>query len=224
MAVFRVERNRGYTVMSNHHLRNKELSLKAKGLLSQMLSLPEDWDYTLVGLSQSNRESIDAIRTVVRELEKAGYIKRRQGRDEKGKMTAIEYTIYEQPQPPEDTPPGLDKPILENLTPGNPILENPTPGYPTTENPMQLNKDIQKTDLPKKEKIITDSQSTDSIPILSPNNVVNLSRKSGNYKFMRMQKPFVIPWWLTFLLKCLSGRIMDLTFLTRWINCCSLSL
>ena len=84
-------------------------------------------------------------------------------------MTAIEYTIYEQPQPPEDTPPGLDKPILENPTPGNPILENPTPGYPTTENPMQLNKDIQKTDLPKKEKIITDPQSTDSIPILSPN-------------------------------------------------------
>lgn len=56
MAVFRVERNTGYTVMSNHHLRNKELSLKAKGLLSQMLSLPEDWDYTLAGLSYINRE------------------------------------------------------------------------------------------------------------------------------------------------------------------------
>ena len=83
MAVFRVERNKGYTVMSNHHLRNKELTLKAKGLLSQMLSLPEDWDYTLAGLSQINRESIDAIRTAVWELEKAGYIKRRQGRDEK---------------------------------------------------------------------------------------------------------------------------------------------
>ena len=65
MAVFRVERNTGYTVMSNHHLRNKELSLKAKGLLSQMLSLPEDWDYTLAGLSYINRESIDAIRTAV---------------------------------------------------------------------------------------------------------------------------------------------------------------
>ena len=73
MAVFRVERNTGYTVMSNHHLRNKELSLKAKGLLSQMLSLPEDWDYTLAGLSYINRESIDAIRTAVWELEKAGY-------------------------------------------------------------------------------------------------------------------------------------------------------
>ena len=84
MAVFRVERNTGYTVMSNHHLRNKELSLKAKGLLSQMLSLPEDWDYTLAGLSHINREKIDAIREAVKELEKAGYIVRSRERDEKG--------------------------------------------------------------------------------------------------------------------------------------------
>lgn len=154
MAVFRVERNKGYTVMSNHHLRNRDLTLKAKGLLSQMLSLPEDWDYTLAGLSHINRESIDAIRTAVWELEKAGYITRQQGRDEKGKMTAIAYTIYEQPQPPE-----LEKPILEN----------PTSDNPTSENPMQLNKDIQKTDLPKKEKSNTDLLNTHSIPILSPN-------------------------------------------------------
>ena len=159
MAVFRVERNTGYTVMSNHHLRNKELSLKAKGLLSQMLSLPEDWDYTLSGLSYINRESIDAIRTAVWELEKAGYITRRQGRDEKGKMTAIEYTIYEQPQPP-----GLDYPVLENPTAANPILENPTTENPTSENPTQLNKDIS-----SKEQSITDLSSTDSIPFHSLN-------------------------------------------------------
>ena len=164
MAVFRVERNTGYTVMSNHHLRNKELSLKAKGLLSQMLSLPEDWDYTLSGLSYINRESIDAIRTAVWELEKAGYITRRQGRDEKGKMTAIEYTIYEQPQPP-----ALDCPVLENPTADKPILENPTPDNPTSENPTQLNKEIQKTNLPKKEKLNTDISSTHSIPFHSLN-------------------------------------------------------
>ena len=169
MAIFRVERNKGYTVMSNHHLRNKELSLKAKGLLSQMLSLPEDWDYTLEGLSLINRESIDAIRTAVWELEKAGYITRRQGRDDKGKMTAIEYTIYEQPQPPAAASPKLENPTLENPTTDKPILENPTPDKPTTENPTQLNKDIQKTDLPKKEKINTDLSSTDSIPIHSLN-------------------------------------------------------
>ena len=128
MAVFRVERNTGYTVMSNHHLRNKELTLKAKGLLSQMLSLPEDWDYTLAGLSHINRESIDAIRTAVWELEKAGYITRQQGRDEKGKMTAIEDTIYEQPQPPE-----MEKPILENPPEGNPEWEKPTTETQTSE-------------------------------------------------------------------------------------------
>ena len=164
MAVFRVERNTGYTVMSNHHLRNKELSLKAKGLLSQMLSLPEDWDYTLAGLSYINRESIDAIRTAVWELEKAGYITRRQGRDEKGKMTAIEYTIYEQPQPP-----ALDCPILENPTADKPILENPTPDNPTSENPTQLNKELLKTNLPKKEKLNTDISNTHSIPFHSLN-------------------------------------------------------
>ena len=129
-----------------------------------MRSLPEDWDYTLSGLSYIIRESIDAIRTAVWELEKAGYITRRQGRDEKGKMTAIEYTIYEQPQSP-----GSHSPGLENPTPGKPILENPIPGNPTSENPTQLNKDIQRTDLPKKEKSNTDLSSTHSIPILSPN-------------------------------------------------------
>ena len=143
MAVFRVEKNKGYTVMSNHHLRNKELTLKAKGLLSQMLSLPENWDYTLAGLSHINKESIDAIRTAVLELEKAGYIERSQGRDKKGKMTAITYTIYEQPQSPV-----LDQPVLEN--------------------PTQLNKDIQNIDLSKKEERNKDGLNTDSIPILSP--------------------------------------------------------
>ena len=115
MAVFRVEKNKGYTVMSNHHLRNKELSLKAKGLLSQMLSLPEDWDYTLAGLSLINREKIDAIREAVRELENAGYIQRSRERDEKGCLRGTTYVIYEQP-------PKLDLPTLEN--------------------PTQLNKDI----------------------------------------------------------------------------------
>lgn len=129
MAVFRVERNTGYTVMSNHHLRNKELSLKAKGLLSQMLSLPEDWDYTLAGLSHINREKIDAIREAVKELEKAGYIVRSRERDEKGRLRGADYVIYEQPQPrePEAATSGGQPPILDL-----PTLENPTwGGIPT---------------------------------------------------------------------------------------------
>ena len=159
MAVFRVERNAGYTVMSNHHLRNKDLTLKAKGLLSQMLSLPEDWDFTLAGLSYINREKIDAIREAIRELEKAGYIVRSRERDEKGRLRGADYVIYEQPQQPTS-----DLPTLEN-----PTLDNPTLEKPTLENPTQINKDILNTNLPKKDKSITDLSNTDSIPILSQN-------------------------------------------------------
>lgn len=157
MAIFRVEKTKGYTVMSNHHLRNPDLTLKAKGLLSQMLSLPDNWDYTLKGLSSINRESVDAIRTAVWELEKAGYITRRQGRDEKGKLTGIEYTIFEQPQPPGLENPTTGKPLLENQTTDNPITENPV-----SENPMQINKDISTKDLSN-----TEVSSTYSIPIHS---------------------------------------------------------
>ncbi len=133
MAVVRVEKNSGYTVMSNHHLRNRALSLKAKGLLSQMLSLPEDWDYTLQGLARINRESIDAIRQAIRELEQAGYIQRSRERDEKGRLRGADYVIFELPQPV----PASVSPTLEN-----PTLENPTQENPTLENPMQLNKDL----------------------------------------------------------------------------------
>lgn len=84
MPVFRVERTKNFTVMSNHHLRDKTISLKAKGLLSQMLSLPNDWDYTLRGLAAINKESIDAVRTAIHELETAGYVVRSRVRDERG--------------------------------------------------------------------------------------------------------------------------------------------
>ena len=149
MSVFRVEKNKGYTVMSNHHLRNHTLSLKAKELLSQMLSLPEDWDYTLQGLAQINKESIDAIREAVRELERAGYIKRSRERDERGCLRGTVYTIYEQPHA-EPTPeePTQEKPMLEK---------------PTLENPTQL---ITKS-TKKRKRQSTDLSITDSIPFPS---------------------------------------------------------
>lgn len=166
MAVFRIEKTKNYTVMSNHHLRNAELSLKAKGLLSQMLSLPENWDYTLKGLSHINRESIEAIRTAVLELEKSGYIVRRQRRDEKGKMSNIEYIIYEQPQKPDETnsdkppvAPSCDFPITGNPISGNPLSEASVSDYPKSENPMQISKE-----LAIKEKSNTDIQNTQSHP------------------------------------------------------------
>ena len=159
MSVFRVEKNKGYTVMSNHHLRNHTLSLKAKGLLSQMLSLPEDWDYTLQGLAQINKESIDAIREAVRELERAGYIKRSRERDERGCLRGTVYTIYEQPHA-EPTPeePTQEKPALDNPTLEKPMLEKPT-----LENPTQLNTESTK----KRKRQSKDLSITDSIPFPS---------------------------------------------------------
>ena len=104
MPVFHVRKTTDYTVMAHYHLRDKSLSLKAKGLLSQMLSLPEEWDYTLQGLAYINREQIDAIRQAVHELERAGYIVRVRERDSRGRLRGAEYTIYEQPQTPSSLP------------------------------------------------------------------------------------------------------------------------
>ena len=155
MAVFRVERTGDYTVMSNFHLKDKRLSLKAKGLLSQMLSLPDDWDYTLSGLSYINRESKDAIRSAVNELETAGYIRRRQTTDASGKFAANEYTIFERPIEGE---PMLDKPLSEN-----PITVNPSAVNPLPENPTQLNTKKSNT-----QKQNTHGSNTDSIPFREP--------------------------------------------------------
>ena len=143
MAVFRVEKTRDYTVMANHHLKNRALTLKAKGLLSLMLSLPEDWDYTLKGLSLISVEGIDAIREAVRELECAGYIIRSRERNGKGQLKGTEYVIYEKPHSSE-APPGGEKPAQENPTLDNPTQEKPILGSPALaepiqENPTQLN-------------------------------------------------------------------------------------
>jgi len=156
MPTFRVERTGNYTVMSNHHLRNEKLSLKAKGLLSQMLSLPEKWNYTLSGLCAINPESKDAIRSALRELEEQGYVVRRQTTDASGKFSKNEYIIYEVPVSKPDTgaDPSLEKPLSEN-----PTTDNPPTGKPSAENPTQLNTKKSNT-----QKSKTDRLSTDSIP------------------------------------------------------------
>ena len=136
MAVFRIDKTRDYTVMSNHHLRNTELSLKAKGLLSLMLSLPENWDYTTKGLAAICKDGIDSISSCIRELEKHGYIIRERMRNEKGQLTTIEYTILEQPK---NTPPERENPIRENPIRENPVLDIPAQAEPIQENTAQLN-------------------------------------------------------------------------------------
>lgn len=115
MAVVRVQKNKDYTAMGNYHLKEKDMSLKAIGLLSIMLSLPDNWDYSIKGLVKIRKESYDSIRTTLKELEQFGYLRRTQIYD-KGKFVDVEYTIYEKP-----------------------ILENPITEKPITENPTQLN-------------------------------------------------------------------------------------
>ena len=139
MSVFRVERTHDYTVMSNHHLKNRALSLKAKGLLSLMLSLPDDWDYTLQGLAHISLEKVDAIRKAITELENEGYITRTRERDEQGRLRGTEYIIREQPISEKPT---LEKPMLENPILEKPTLDKPTQAKPTLEKTTQLNKKI----------------------------------------------------------------------------------
>ena len=189
MAVFRVERTRDYTVMSNHHLKNRSLSLKAKGLLSVMLSLPDEWDYTLRGLAAISREGVDAIREAIRELEDAGYIVRSRGRNEKGQLSGTEYVIYEHSQQSADAPvldnPTQEKSVVadkpkEELKTTKPLDFNTsktisescetssssgkTPMWekPTLENPTQLNTKRSKTNSERKQQ--TNSSIHLSIP------------------------------------------------------------
>lgn len=158
MAVFRVEKTKDYTVMANHHLRNTELSLKAKGLLSLMLSLPDNWDYTTKGLSCICKDGIDSINATIKELETSGYLIRRRIRNDKGQLTTTEYIIFEKPQkldttdaPPKRENPTLDNPVLEKPILETPIVEKPKQGEPILGNPHQLSTNTLITDLLNKE-------------------------------------------------------------------------
>ena len=137
MAVYRVNKNRGYTVMANYHLRGKTLSLKAVGLLSKMLSFNDGWQFSTKGLSAICKEGPDAVLAALRELEDAGYLVRHQSRDEKGRMSSMVFEIYEKPQ---TGLPDTEKPHTEK-----PDTDNPFTGKPCTENPAQLNTNPQRT-------------------------------------------------------------------------------
>ena len=122
MAVFRVEKTKDFTSMCIHHLRNTELSLKAKGLLSLMLSLPEDWDYTTKALAHICKDGVDSITTALKELERHGYLTRQRLRNENGQLGDIEYTIHEKP-----------------------VTAEKSGDSPKRENPAQLNTNPQRT-------------------------------------------------------------------------------
>ena len=122
MSVFRINKTANYTVMSNHHFKEKKMSLKAKGLLSLMLSLPDDWDYSISGLATLSKDGKDSIMSALAELEKFGYLTRTRLTNEKGQFAGVEYNIFEIPQPKN---PISEKPNEENENSENSDAENP---------------------------------------------------------------------------------------------------
>lgn len=145
--------------MANHHLRNQSLSLKAKGLLSLMLSLPEDWDYTTRGLACICKDGVDSIGSAIRELEAAGYVKRRRLRSANGQLADLEYTILEKPEISDqtDSVPQPEKPDTGNPDVVNPDMEKPGTVSPRPENPPQLN--IQESNTHKSNNNLSTTQS-----------------------------------------------------------------
>ena len=183
MAVFRIEKTRDYTVMSNHHLRNTNLSLKAKGLLSLMLSLLENWDYTTKGLARICKDGVDSICAGVRELEEQGYVIRERVRNPNGQLGAIEYTILEQPRPLEREKPERENPVLDNPILGSPVLEEPEQGNPAQLNTKESSKQKSKTDLSGTEL----SNPIQSNPPIYEDNV---SGKLSDDRFAKMSRRY----------------------------------
>lgn len=175
MAVFRVDKNRNYTVMSNYHLRDTSLSLKAIGLLSKMLSLTDEWDYTTRGLAAICKEGVDAIGAALKELEISGYLVRRQLRDARGRITDTEYTIYEQPHTPL---PGTACPDTEK-----PDMDSPDTDTPYPEKPAQLSKDQTNPEKRKTDEFMTDE--SNPVPS-SPSTPMRGNGKDG----MRMRERY----------------------------------
>ena len=148
MPVFRVDKSRDYTVLSNNIFKDRTLSAKAKGLLAEMLSLPENWDYTLVGLSQLFSDGVDSVRQGIKELEEHGYVVRERKRNAKGRLGEMEYVIYETPHIEENSADDeINEPVLTSSALDSPVWENPTLDEPAKENPTQLNTNISNTNL-----------------------------------------------------------------------------
>ena len=153
MPVFRIERTHDYTVMSNHHLKNPQLSLEAKGLLSMMLSFPDEWNYSERGLASICKEGVDAIHSAIKELEAARYMERHQLRGKGGRILDTEYIIYEKPRVPDMASPDT----------GNPDMAPPDADEPVPENPGELN-----TEKPNTKKSKTQVFSTQSFSPPAP--------------------------------------------------------
>lgn len=193
MAVFRVHKNENYTILSNYHFKEKGLSLKAKGLLSLMLSLPENWDYSAAGLVTLSKDGKDSVNAALKELEKFGYLKRTQAYDPSGKFSGYNYEIFEQPLEVAraETQPKAEKPPTDK-----PFAENPSTEKPTTENPPQLiKKDLNTKDLNTKKSNTKQEveerkkeKPASGYDLIINNRIFNDEVKTTLYEFIKMRK------------------------------------
>ena len=161
MAIVRIPKINNYTIMSNHHLTDPALSLKAKGLMSYMLSRPDNWDFTIEGLACQNKEGADAIARVIRELEGRGYITRCRVRNQAGKFTDMEYKILECPLKAASSAPAPEKPVAEKPVPKHPLPENPVVDSPDADSPIPESAGQIITEPPKTERIKTEQPNLD---------------------------------------------------------------
>lgn len=184
MAVFRVHKNENYTVLSNYHFKERRMSLKAKGLLSLMLSLPEGWDYSAAGLVTLSKDGKDSVNAALKELEAFGYLRRTQAYDASGKFSGYNYEIFEQPIGAEEKP-----------TTEKPFAENPSTEKPTTENPPQLNKKVLTTKKSNTKKSNTEEReerkkapSATTYDEIIESRIFSEEVKATLYEFIKMRK------------------------------------
>ena len=177
MAVCRVEKTKDYTTMSNFHLRDPNLSNKARGLLSTMLSLPEDWDYTTRGLAKICKDGVDGITAQLKELEQYGYLIRHRIRDTGGRIVDMEYVIYERPH---TASPDTEKPYMVK----------PDMGLPRLETPAQINIDKRITDESNTDLTITHSIPSDAArpSVLA---ALEAKRKETEYRDMDVYREII---------------------------------
>lgn len=213
MAVFRVHKNDNYTVLSNYHFKEKGMSLKAKGLLSLMLSLPENWDYSAAGLVTLSKDGKDSVNAALKELEKFGYLRRTQAYDESGKFGGYNYEIFEQPS---DAVILEAKEKAEKPTTEKPFAENPSTKKPITENPPQLSNNELTTKKSNTNESSTEGKERKKATALTSYDAIinerisNEAVKTTLFEFIKMRKLMKKP--LTdFALKKLINKLEKIT-------------